>query len=213
MLRVCELFTSLQGETSYAGLPCTFVRLAGCNLRCRWCDTPYALTARGRRWDAKALAQRVHKAGTRLAAITGGEPLLQPEAPALAAALARLGHTVLVETNGSLDISSIAAPAVRILDLKAPSSGETDRMDWVNLDRLRPTDEVKILIADRTDYAWACDVLRGHRLNQRCPVLFGAVAGRLRAGRLADWVVADRLPVRVQVQLHRVLWPGRRRRA
>ncbi|MFH0912027.1 MAG: radical SAM protein [Planctomycetota bacterium] len=213
MLRVCEIFTSLQGETSRAGCPAVFVRLAGCNLACDWCDTVYAREEPGTPRTVEDVAARVLEEPIGLACITGGEPLLQEETPALCALLLQAGRTVLVETNGSFDTSVLPSPVIRILDMKAPSSGETGKMDLSNLARLNPRDEVKFVLADRADYAWAKDLLERHRLAQKATVLFGAVAGRLDPARLAEWILADRLAVRLQVQLHRVLWPDRTRGA
>ncbi|MFW5857757.1 MAG: 7-carboxy-7-deazaguanine synthase QueE [Planctomycetota bacterium] len=160
MLQLCECFLSIQGETTHAGWPCAFLRLAGCNLDCRWCDTAYARDEPGEPITVEACIERVEALGVPLVSITGGEPLLQDETPVLAAALSERGYTVLVETNGSLDIDRIAPPALRILDLKPPSSGCDGRMDWSNLARLRTGDELKIPVANREDYDWTRRVLR-----------------------------------------------------
>jgi len=213
MLNVCEIFKSLQGESSFAGRPCVFVRLAGCDLSCRWCDSRYAAEGSGRSMPIEAVVAEVLGLGLPLVEITGGEPLLQAEAPTLAVRFLASGLTVLVETNGAHDISVLPEPILRIMDIKTPSSGMTGKMDWDNLGRLRAADEVKFLIADRFDYEWAREVIREYRLHERCRVLFGAVAGRIEPGLVADMIVQDDLPVRFQLQLHKVLWPDRERGA
>ncbi|HNS00379.1 MAG TPA: radical SAM protein [Planctomycetota bacterium] len=205
MLRVSEVFRSIQGETSRAGRPCVFIRLAGCNLNCRWCDTRYAREG-GDAWTLADLLDAVD-GGPQGVCVTGGEPLLQEETPALVRALLDRGRSVAVETNGSLPIEAIDARASRALDLKAPSSGETEKMLWSNLDLLTPRDEVKIVIADRSDYTWAAALLaRDRRLAGRT-VNLSPAQGMLGAAELAEWILADRLEVRLNVQLHRILWP------
>lgn len=205
-LSINEIFVSIQGESTWAGLPCVFLRTTGCPLRCRWCDTEYAFYEGERR----ALAELVDEAcrhDVELVEITGGEPLAQPGVPALAEALLQRGRTVLVETSGALDISVLPAGVHRIVDLKCPGSGECDRNDLDNIDRLRAGDEIKFVIADRLDYEWAARLVREHRLAERVPVLFSPVWGELEPPRLADWLLADSLPVRLQLQLHKLLWP------
>jgi len=207
-MRVVETFVSIQGETTWAGIPCFFIRLAGCNLRCAWCDTAYARDpAAGREETVAALVQAFHASGLAAVMVTGGEPLLQEETPALVRALREAGaEPVLVETNGSRDIGLLPPGTVAVVDVKGPSSGMADTFHPGNLDRLRPTDEIKFVVADRTDYEWAVALMRRHALARRCrAVLFSAVAGRLEARRLAEWLVADRLPARLQIQLHKVL--------
>ncbi|HAK97638.1 MAG TPA: 7-carboxy-7-deazaguanine synthase QueE [Planctomycetes bacterium] len=206
MLNVIEVFRSIQGETTLAGRPSCFIRLAGCNLDCRWCDTRYAREA-GR---ARALDDLIAAVdgGPRRVCITGGEPLLQEETPALVRALLDGGRLVAVETNGSLPIDAIDARASRMVDLKPPSSGETERMHWPNLELLTPRDEVKIVIAGRDDYAWAAALLARDRRLARCTVNLSPVQGALAAAELAEWILDDGLDVRLNVQLHKVLWPG-----
>ncbi len=211
MLQLCECFLSIQGETTHAGWPCAFLRLAGCNLDCRWCDTAYARDEPGEPITVEACIERVEALGVPLVSITGGEPLLQDETPVLAAALSERGYTVLVETNGSLDIDRIAPPALRILDLKPPSSGCDGRMDWSNLARLRTGDELKIPVANREDYDWTRRVLRDADVPPSVTPLLSPVQPDLTPRALADWMLADRLPARLQVQLHRILWPDRTR--
>ncbi len=205
MLNVIEVFRSIQGETTLAGWPCGFIRLAGCNLDCRWCDTRYAREG-GRAWALAGLIAAM-EGGPRRVCITGGEPLLQEETPALVRALLDRGRLVAVETNGSLPIDAIDARAARIVDLKPPSSGEAEKTRWANLDLLTPLDEVKIVIAGREDYAWAAEVLaRDRRLAGRT-VNLSPAPGALAAAELAEWILADRLDARLNVQLHKVLWP------
>ncbi len=210
-VNVCEVFASIQGESTRAGMPCFFIRLAGCNLDCNYCDTAYARRTRGRRVTVAALAQSFRASRLRLAEVTGGEPLLQPTAPALLRRLGRHGR-VLLETNGSCDISAVPAEAVVIMDIKTPASGQAHAMDWENLKRLRPHDEVKFVLAGRADYDWARALVAKHRLERRCAaVLFSPVAGRLPPARLAGWILRDGLPVRLNLQWHKILWPARRR--
>jgi 7-carboxy-7-deazaguanine synthase len=210
-LRIAETFASVQGEGSRAGLPTFFVRLTGCALRCRWCDTEWAFT--GGSWRTVAdLVGAVLAAGLPRVCVTGGEPLLQPAVVDLVAALVdEHGLDVVVETGGDRDISALPARAVRILDVKLPGSGMAERMDPANLERLRPSDEVKLIVADRCDYEAARALVRGPLAGFAGEILVGAVYGELTPGQLATWVLEDGLPVRVQVQLHKVLWPGRER--
>lgn len=205
-MKVLETFVSIQGESTYAGLPCFFVRLAGCNLRCSYCDTP-RVREDGEACDIPSLVDGFRKSGLTLAEITGGEPLLQSETPALAHALLEAGaRPVLVETNGSLDIGVLPEGSVAVVDVKCPGSGAGDSFDGANMSRLRPHDEVKFVLSDRADFEWAAAFVRRHDLVARCgAVLFSPVAGRLGGRELAAWLVADRLPVRLQLQLHKAL--------
>lgn len=204
-LDVCEVFASIQGESGFAGRPCAFVRLAGCNLRCAWCDTPYAWEG-GPSRDLDALVAQVLSFGLPLAEITGGEPMLQPATPELAARLISAGLTVLVETNGSLDISPLPAQCVAIVDMKGPSSREQHRMDTANLARLRARDEVKFVIGGRDDYEHMLSLLP--RIDcARNTVNASPLHGTLAPAELAAWIVADRLPVRLNLQLHKHIWP------
>ncbi len=207
MLRVNEIFHSIQGESTLAGEPCTFVRLTGCNLRCVWCDTEYAFHE-GRSMSVAEVVAAVAGFGCRLVEITGGEPLLQPEVVPLMERLLEAGHAVLVETGGSLDVGVVPDGVRRIIDVKCPGSGESGRNRWENLDRLRRGDELKFVLADRDDYLWAARQIRERRLDGRCPLLFSPVHGRLDPADLARWLLEDRLPVRLQLQLHKLLWPG-----
>jgi len=211
MLTVNEVFHSIQGESSQAGLPCVFVRLTACDLRCAWCDTPYAFHE-GRKRDVADVLAEVASYGCRLVEVTGGEPLLQPDVYPLLQGLLDGGHDVLVETGGHISIERVPAGVVRIMDIKCPGSGEAARMCWDNLARLGASDEVKFVIADRADYDYAKTVMRrGDWASRVAAVLFSPVHGQLPPADLAAWVLADRLPVRVQLQVHKYIWePGTR---
>ena len=206
MLTVNEIFYSIQGESTYAGRPCVFVRLTACDLRCSWCDTPYAFVE-GRKVSVDDLVREVERHDCPLVEITGGEPLLQEDVYPLMDCLLADGKTVLIETGGHLSVERIPAAVVKVMDIKCPGSGEADRADWKNLDRLRGQDQVKFVIRDRVDYEYACDVIRRHDLARRCAAtLFSPVHGVLDPKQLAMWVLDDGLPVRVQLQLHKYIW-------
>jgi 7-carboxy-7-deazaguanine synthase len=207
MLTVNEVFFSIQGEGTRAGRPCVFVRLTGCPLRCTWCDTAYAFHEGSKRGEDEVLSQ-VESFPCTLVELTGGEPLSQPAAFPFITRLLDSGREVLVETSGHVLLAGLDPRAVAIMDIKAPGSGEAHRMEWRNLDLLKPIDEVKLVIADRRDYEWSRDLVREKTLLDRCPVLFSPVHGVLDPGELARWILADGLPVRLQVQLHKYLWPG-----
>jgi len=210
-LRINEVFFSIQGESSRAGLPTVFVRLTGCPLRCRWCDTEYAFHE-GRSRDIDDLLAEVKRHPARNVCITGGEPLAQPAVHALMAALADAGYTVSLETSGALDTGAVD-PRVRVvMDLKCPDSGEVERNRWANLAHLRPHDEVKFVLASRADYDWMREVVLRERLASRCGVLASPVWGELDPAELAAWVLADGLDLRLQLQLHKVLWQDARGR-
>ena len=203
-LQVCETFSSIQGETTFAGRPCFFIRLAGCNLRCRYCDSQYAWRP-GRRRTVASLVREFRRSGQPLAEVTGGEPLGQCATFRLLAALCKHGMTLL-ETNGSLDISRVPA-AVRILmDIKTPGSGQAASNEWRNIELLARKDEVKFVISHREDYDWSVQCLRQYALHERCPVLFSTVFDQLAPRELAEWILQDRLPVRFQLQMHKILW-------
>lgn len=204
-LRVTEIFHSLQGESTRAGLPTVFIRLTGCPLRCGWCDTAYAFTG-GETVTMAAILERVAACRCPTVCVTGGEPLAQPNCLALLTALCDAGYSVSLETSGALDISGVDPRVSRIVDLKAPDSGEEGRNRWENLGALRQSDEIKIVLASRADYEWAKSALAERRLDEICPVLFSPVWGSLPPAQLAEWILADRLPVRFQLQLHKVLW-------
>lgn len=211
MLTVTEIFHSIQGESSYAGLPCVFVRLAGCDLRCAWCDTPYAFSG-GRKREVDEVLAEVASYGCRLVEVTGGEPLLQPDVLPLLQGLLDRGHAVLIETGGHLPIERVPAGVVRIMDVKCPGSGEAASIRWENLAQLGPRDEVKFVIRDRADYEYAkATMARGGWADRVGAVLFSPVHGVLPPSDLAAWVLADRLSVRVQLQVHKFIWePGTR---
>ncbi len=211
-LRITEIFLSLQGETTFTGLPTVFVRLTGCPLRCQYCDTAYAFSG-GTMTPLEDILGRVAGHGVGHVTVTGGEPLAQPAVHELLGALCDAGYVTSLETSGALDVSQVDPRVVKILDLKTPGSGEAGRNRWDNIAHLTARDQVKFVICDRRDYDWSrlkCDELN---LRSRCgEVLFSPSAEQLPARELADWIVADRLPVRLQIQLHKILWgdqPGR----
>ena len=210
-LRITEIFASVQGESSRVGLPTVFVRLTGCPLRCTWCDTAYAFTGGSTRTLDDILAE-VARHGLRHVCVTGGEPLAQKGCLALLGALCEAGYDVSLETSGALDIAEVDARVARIVDLKAPGSGEVDKNRYDNIPLLRASDEVKIVLADAADYDWARAQIATHGLDRRCSVLLSPVAGALDPAELAEWVVRDRLPVRFQLQLHKILWNDARGR-
>ena len=204
-MRITEIFHSIQGESTFAGRPCVFVRLTGCPLRCTWCDTEYAFYG-GADVSLEAIVDRVRSYGCTLVEVTGGEPLAQSGCLALLARLCDDGLTVLLETSGALETAGVD-PRVRIiLDVKCPGSGMSERMHWPNVERLRAHDEAKFVINDRADYEWAKETVERYQLDRRCPVLFSPVFGTLDPRQLAEWVLADRLPVRYQLQLHKLIW-------
>jgi 7-carboxy-7-deazaguanine synthase len=206
VLRINEIFHSIQGESTRAGEPCVLVRLTGCNLRCVWCDTVHAFNE-GRDMSVDEVLDRVASYGCRMVEVTGGEPLLQADAIPLLQALVDRGHEVLLETGGSLSIERVPVGVRRIVDVKCPGSGESDKNHWENMDRLRGGDELKFVLAGREDYDWAVEQIRSRGLADRCPVLLSPVHGMLDPGELARWILRDRLTVRVQLQLHKLLWP------
>jgi 7-carboxy-7-deazaguanine synthase len=210
-LRVTEIFHSIQGESTWAGLPCTFVRLTGCPLRCVWCDTEYAFHG-GEKLELTDIIARVEQIGTGLVEITGGEPLIHRNAFVLAERLLELDYIVLVETSGAIDVAPLDPRVHKIMDLKCPGSGEEARNLWSNLEHLTERDELKFVIKDRRDYEWARTVLQERGLAERVrngslrAILFSPVWDALDFRELAEWVLEDRLPVRYQVQLHKVIW-------
>jgi 7-carboxy-7-deazaguanine synthase len=210
-LRVTEIFHSVQGESTWAGLPCTFIRLTGCPLRCTWCDTEYAFHG-GEKMTLDAIISRVREIGTPIVEITGGEPLIHRNAFVLAERLVDEGFTVLVETSGAIDVSPLDPRVHRIMDLKCPGSGEESRNMWSNLDHLTSRDEIKFVIAGREDYEWARAVIRDRALDRRVErgelraLLFSPVWESMDFRELAEWVLEDRLPVRYQIQLHKIIW-------
>jgi 7-carboxy-7-deazaguanine synthase len=209
-MKVTEIYASLLGESTESGRPCVLVRFTGCSLRCRYCDTSYAFRG-GEEMAPEEVAGRVRAHGIDLVLLTGGEPLEQEELHRLIEILLGRGHEVLVETGGHRPIETIDPRVLKILDIKCPGSGQSDAMLWSNLDALGPRDEVKFVIVDRADYEWAKRVLAKRLRGARGPVLFSAAHGRLAPAELGGWILEDRLPVRLGVQLHRILWPDRER--
>ncbi len=204
-LRLTEIFFSLQGETARAGLPTVFVRLTGCPLRCVWCDTTYSFSG-GEPATIDSILARVANYPARQVCVTGGEPLAQKECLPLLSALCDAGYEVSLETSGALDISGVDPRVARVMDLKAPDSGEGDKNRWENLGLLTPRDEIKIVVASRTDYEWARELIRERRLDTLCPVLLSPAQGLVDPTALAEWILEDGLNVRLQLQLHKLLW-------
>jgi len=206
MLTVNEIFHSIQGESTHAGRPCVFVRLTACDLRCSWCDTTYAFTE-GQKMSLDEVVERVRGYGCDVVEITGGEPLLQKDVYPLMERLLHEGRTVMIETGGHVSAAQVPAGVIRVIDVKCPGSGEAGKMHWANLDQLRPSDEIKFVLKDRADYDYARDVVARHELIVRsAAVLFSPVHGVLDAKQLAEWILADRLAVRLQLQGHKYIW-------
>jgi 7-carboxy-7-deazaguanine synthase len=220
LLEVSELFFSIQGESSFAGYPCVFIRLSGCNLRCNYCDASYTYKESGKKLPLSEILQFVNNYPNAIVEITGGEPLLQKNSLVLMQSLLDLGKTVLLETNGSLDIADVPDKIIKIMDIKCPDSGMHTKMLLNNLVKLTSRDEIKCVLSSRDDYEWAVAVLQQHDLlynsleggaNQKPKVLFSPVMGDLEAKKLAEWILQDNLPVRLQIQLHKILWPNQNR--
>ncbi|MDP7611182.1 MAG: radical SAM protein [Nitrospinaceae bacterium] len=205
MLEVTEIYKSIQGESSHTGLPCVFVRLTGCNLRCVWCDTAHAFRG-GRKMSVQDVVGKVQSFGIELVEITGGEPLQQKEVFTLMDALLKENFRVMLETSGSLSVADVPSPVIKIIDLKCPGSGEVDKNHWGNLNHLSPVDEVKFVIADRADYEWSRSALKKHELHKKSHVLFSPVSDKLNLKDLTEWILEDNLPVRLQTQLHKQIW-------
>lgn len=206
MLSVCEIFYSIQGESSFAGYPCVFVRLGGCNLDCVYCDTRYS-REKGSPMTENAVMERVEGYRCGLVEVTGGEPLLQEETPEFVKILLQRGHTVLVETNGSCDIRRLPEGVIRIMDIKCPGSGMSEHNLWENIPALEKTDEIKFVVSDESDYRWMKDIIQTRLSRSPAPVSASPAHGKMNAARLAELILRDRLNIRLQVQLHRILWP------
>ncbi len=209
-LNVTEIFLSIQGESSQAGRPCAFIRLAGCPLRCRWCDTAYAFSG-GTEMSFDQVLDKVRSFGTKLVEVTGGEPLAQGGCVPLLKALLLEGYEVMLETSGAYSIEGVPPEVRKIVDLKCPDSGESDRNLYDNLDLLKRHDEIKFVIANRTDYEWARSQIRDRKLADICEILYSPVHGEIEPRQLAAWVLEDRMPGRLQLQLHKYLWPDKDR--
>ena len=210
-LKVCEIFTSIQGESSYSGLPCTFVRLMGCNLRCAYCDTTFAYDE-GIELSEEEIMRKIRHAGIDLVEITGGEPLLQKEIYHFTERLIEEGHKVLIETNGSLSIQDIDRRIVVILDMKTPASGMSDKMDFSNLQQIREKDEIKFVITDRNDYEWSKEIIDRFDLTNKCHLLFSPAYGILATESLARWMIEDKLQARLNLQLHKYIFGPEKRK-
>ncbi|SFP51841.1 7-carboxy-7-deazaguanine synthase [Nitrosomonas cryotolerans] len=211
ILRINEIFFSLQGETSRVGLPTVFIRLTGCPLRCGYCDTEYAFSG-GENMPISAILSKVSHYKARYITVTGGEPLAQKACLMLLSALCNTGYAVSLETSGALDISEVDARVCKVMDIKTPGSGEMAKNQWSNLDYLTQQDELKFVLCDEADYQWASEIIHTRRLDQVCPILFSPVYDQLDPSILATWILRDHLPVRMQIQLHKLLWeegPGR----
>jgi 7-carboxy-7-deazaguanine synthase len=209
-LMIHEIYRSLQGESTFAGLPCVFVRTAVCGQRCTYCDTPHAF-AEGTEMSLDDVLSRVTEYDTPLVEVTGGEPLIQPEVLPLMTALADAGKTVLLETSGAEDVSGVDRRVHVIMDLKCPDSGECERNRWANLDHLKPNDQIKFVLASRRDFDWAVETIRNHRLDEQFTVLLSAVFGRLELRDLATWLLESGLNVRMQLQMHKYIWDPKAR--
>jgi 7-carboxy-7-deazaguanine synthase len=202
---ITEIFKSIQGESSYAGLPCSFVRTTGCNLRCVWCDTAYAFYG-GKEMSVAEIVGAIEPHQCELVEITGGEPLLQKEVPELSTELLRKNHKVLIETSGAKDVSILPKEVVKIMDIKCPDSGMMENTDWGNLERLSSKDEIKFVIGSRKDFDWASGIVNKYQLHRKNLVLFSPVYRTMPPEQLAEWILADKVPVRFQIQLHKILW-------
>ncbi|MDE2598817.1 MAG: 7-carboxy-7-deazaguanine synthase QueE [Rhodocyclaceae bacterium] len=210
-LRISEIFHSVQGESSRIGLPTVFVRLTGCPLRCVWCDTEYAFNG-GEMMSLSDVMAKIAEFKCKTVCVTGGEPLAQKACIDLLKVLCESGYSVSLETSGALDIGDVDSRVARIMDLKAPDSGESDKNRWENIPLLNAHDEIKFVLASEADYVWAVDVVKREHLADRCSVLFSPVQGELSPTTLAEWIVRDHLPVRFQLQLHKILWGSERAR-
>ena len=210
-MRITEIYQSIQGESSYAGLPCVFIRTTGCDLRCSWCDSEFTFTG-GMTISVDEILAEVEKYQCQLVELTGGEPLLQKDINELATRLADVGHTVLIETGGHRDISRLDPRVIRIMDIKCPDSGESAKNLWANLDHLRPIDEVKFVLASREDYEWALKVIRQHDLENRVGILLSTAFYSVEPQQVVAWILEDKLRTRFQLQLHKYIWKPDERR-
>jgi 7-carboxy-7-deazaguanine synthase len=205
MIKINEIYLSVQGESSHTGLPCVFVRLTGCNLRCVWCDTAYSFHE-GKTQSIDQTLEEVKKFGVNLVEITGGEPLMQEGVYPLMNALLKSGYQVMLETGGSLSLNKVPRDVIKIMDLKCPGSGEHKKNNLDNLKLLAPHDEIKFVILDRQDYEWSRDLIKKYKINETAPILFSPVYDKLELKEMVKWILEDRLPVRLQTQLHKIIW-------
>lgn len=205
MIKINEIYLSVQGESTYTGLPCIFVRLTGCNLRCSWCDTAYAFHE-GTDMSIEEILREVEKFSVNLVEITGGEPLMQDNIYPLMEKLLERGHKVMLETGGSISLEKVPRDVIKIMDLKCPGSGEQNKNNLDNLKLLAPHDEVKFVIIDRTDYEWSRDIIKKYKINEIAHILFSPVFDKLELKEMVKWILEDRLPVRLQTQLHKIIW-------
>jgi 7-carboxy-7-deazaguanine synthase len=211
LIEICELFYSIQGESSFAGYPCFFIRFAGCNLRCTYCDTRYAYEGEHLPYSISRILAELNKYPGVLVELTGGEPLLQQGVYPLITQLLAAGRTVLLETNGSLSLENVPKEVIKIIDMKCPGSGMHENMNFHNFNFLQPQDEVKFVLSSLEDYNWAVKLVNSYDLQDRATVTFSPVLARLTPATLASWILDDRLPVRLRLQLHTVIWPGKKK--
>ena len=204
-MQITEIYKSIQGESSYAGLPCVFIRTTGCDLRCVWCDSEFAFYG-GTKLTVDEIITEVEKYNCKLVELTGGEPMLQKDIYDLSKKLCDLGYTVLIETGGHRVISKLDQRVIRIMDIKCPGSGESDKNLWSNLDLIRQQDEIKFVIADRRDYDWAVNVIRKHKLEEKAKILISTVFGKLDSQQVVEWMLHDGLKARFQLQMHKYIW-------
>ena len=205
MIKINEIYLSVQGESTHTGLPCIFIRLTGCNLRCSWCDTAYAFHE-GKNMSIDEILQKVENFGIHLVEITGGEPLMQDNVYTLMKRLIEKGYKVMLETGGSISLERVPKDVIKIMDLKCPGSGEQDKNNLDNLKLLAPHDEVKFVILDKKDYEWSRDIIKKYKINETAHILLSPVFDKLELKEMVKWILEDRLPVRLQTQLHKIIW-------
>ena len=205
MIKINEIYLSVQGESTHTGLPCVFIRLTGCNLRCSWCDTAYAFHE-GKNMSIDEILQKVENFGIHLVEITGGEPLMQDNVYTLMRRLIEKGYKVMLETGGSISLERVPKDVIKIMDLKCPGSGEQEKNNLDNLKLLTPHDEVKFVILDKKDYEWSRDIIKRYKINETAHILLSPVFDKLELKEMVKWILEDRLPVRLQTQLHKIIW-------
>ena len=205
MIKINEIYLSVQGESTHTGLPCIFIRLTGCNLRCSWCDTAYAFHE-GKNMSIDEILQKVENFGIHLVEITGGEPLMQDNVYTLMKGLIKKGYKVMLETGGSISLERVPKDVIKIMDLKCPGSGEQEKNNLENLKLLAPHDEVKFVILDKKDYEWSRDIIKRYKINETAHILLSPVFDKLELKEMVKWILEDQLPVRLQTQLHKIIW-------